>query len=56
MENHDNKTWLSLGEEGSVPLFQMPSACGFSVKRARRDLALVAKYDGCNVVQQVTCC
>ncbi|XP_060713546.1 uncharacterized protein LOC132837746 [Tachysurus vachellii] len=44
--------FVETSEEGSVPLFQMPSACGFTVKRARRDLALVAKYDGCNVVQQ----
>ncbi|KAK3536910.1 hypothetical protein QTP86_027075 [Hemibagrus guttatus] len=43
---------VETSEEGPVPLFQMPSNCGFSVKRARRDLALVANYDGCNVVQQ----
>ncbi|XP_058229889.1 mucin-5AC-like [Hemibagrus wyckioides] len=43
---------VETGKEGPVPLFQMPSNCGFSVKRARRDLALVANYDGCNVVQQ----
>ncbi|XP_053340545.1 uncharacterized protein LOC128511629 [Clarias gariepinus] len=30
----------------------MPSHCGFSVRRGRRDVSLVAKYDGCNVVQQ----
>ncbi|TSY83927.1 hypothetical protein Baya_13864 [Bagarius yarrelli] len=38
--------------EGPVPLSQMPSSCGYSVRRARRDLSLGANYDCCNVQQQ----
>ncbi|XP_026791326.3 uncharacterized protein LOC113539620 isoform X1 [Pangasianodon hypophthalmus] len=43
---------VETSEKGPVPLSLMPSHCGFSVKRARRDVALVANYDGCNVAQQ----
>ncbi|KAF5904621.1 mucin-5AC-like isoform X1 [Clarias magur] len=43
---------VETSEEGLVPFFQMPSYCGFSVRRGRRDVSLVAKYDGCNVAQQ----
>ncbi|MCJ8744290.1 hypothetical protein PDJAM_G00116930 [Pangasius djambal] len=43
---------VETGEKGPVPLSLMPSHCGFSVKRARRDVALVANYGGCNVAQQ----
>ncbi|XP_034169964.2 uncharacterized protein LOC113539691 isoform X2 [Pangasianodon hypophthalmus] len=43
---------IETSERGPVPLSLMPSHCGFSVKRARRDVALVANYDGCNVAQQ----
>ncbi|KAI4890166.1 hypothetical protein NFI96_033013, partial [Prochilodus magdalenae] len=40
------------GEESPVPLSEMPDHCGISVKRARRDVVLVAKYDGCHITQQ----
>ncbi|KAF4090629.1 hypothetical protein AMELA_G00054570 [Ameiurus melas] len=43
---------VETSEEGLVPLSQMPSHCGFSLRRAHRDVALVAKYAGCNVAQQ----
>ncbi|KAF4090624.1 hypothetical protein AMELA_G00054520, partial [Ameiurus melas] len=43
---------VETSEEGLVPLSQMPSNCGFSLRRAHRDVALVAKYTGCNVAQQ----
>ncbi|KAF4090656.1 hypothetical protein AMELA_G00054580 [Ameiurus melas] len=43
---------VETSEEGLVPLSQMPSHCGFSLRRAHRDVALVAKYTGCNVAQQ----
>ncbi|XP_072571786.1 uncharacterized protein [Paramormyrops kingsleyae] len=35
-----------------VPLSQLPSHCGFSVRRARRDVTLVAPYNGCHVTRQ----
>uniref|UniRef100_A0A3B1KAA4 Zgc:173545 n=1 Tax=Astyanax mexicanus TaxID=7994 RepID=A0A3B1KAA4_ASTMX len=35
-----------------VPLSEMPADCGLSVKRARRDIFLVAKYDGCHMTQE----
>lgn len=31
----------------------MPSDCGFSVKRSRRDVTFTAPYRGCHVTQQV---
>ncbi|XP_016324062.1 proline-rich protein 36-like isoform X2 [Sinocyclocheilus anshuiensis] len=37
------------GEESPVPLSEMPASCGFSLKRARRDVSLVAPYRGCHV-------
>ncbi|KAK2874351.1 hypothetical protein Q8A67_021504 [Cirrhinus molitorella] len=40
------------GEESPVPLSMMPASCGFSLKRARRDVSLVAPYQGCHVRQQ----
>ncbi|XP_016098078.1 proline-rich protein 36-like isoform X2 [Sinocyclocheilus grahami] len=40
------------GEESPVPLSAMPASCGFSLKRARRDVSLVAPYRGCHVRQQ----
>ncbi|XP_050979340.1 proline-rich protein 36 [Labeo rohita] len=40
------------GDESPVPLSQMPASCGFSLKRARRDVSLVAPYQGCHVQQQ----
>lgn len=42
-----------LGEGQSVPLDRLPTHCGLTVKRARRDVSLVAKYNGCNVAHQV---
>ncbi|XP_040889505.1 proline-rich protein 36-like [Toxotes jaculatrix] len=35
-----------------TPLSQMPSSCGFSVKRSRRDVLFAAPYQGCHVIQQ----
>ncbi|CAB1432075.1 unnamed protein product [Pleuronectes platessa] len=35
-----------------TPLSQMPSSCGSSVKRSRRDVAFAAPYQGCHVSQQ----
>ncbi|CAM4732390.1 unnamed protein product [Leuciscus chuanchicus] len=32
----------------------MPASCGFSLKRARRDVSLDAPYQGCHVRQQVS--
>ncbi|XP_017305710.2 uncharacterized protein LOC108254852 [Ictalurus punctatus] len=43
---------VETSEEGLVPLSQMPSHCGFSLRRAHREVALIAKYAGCNVAQQ----
>lgn len=43
---------VETSEEGLVPLSQLPSSCGYSVRRGRRDLSLSADYDCCNVQQQ----
>ncbi|XP_011612153.1 uncharacterized protein [Takifugu rubripes] len=40
------------GEGPLIPFSQMPSSCGFSVKRSRRDVTLMAPYQGCHVAQQ----
>ncbi|XP_056324509.1 uncharacterized protein LOC130237554 [Danio aesculapii] len=40
------------GEGSPVSLSEMPASCGFSLKRARRDVSFVAPYTGCNVRQQ----
>ncbi|CAM4732376.1 unnamed protein product [Leuciscus chuanchicus] len=40
------------GVESPVPLSEMPASCGFSLKRARRDVSLHAPYQGCHVRQQ----
>uniref|UniRef100_A0A672PNK5 ZP domain-containing protein n=1 Tax=Sinocyclocheilus grahami TaxID=75366 RepID=A0A672PNK5_SINGR len=40
------------GEESAVPLSEMPASCGYSLKRARRDVSLVAPYRGCHVRKQ----
>ncbi|XP_077059301.1 uncharacterized protein LOC143711555 [Siphateles boraxobius] len=40
------------GVESPVPLSEMPASCGFSLKRARRDVSLDAPYQGCHVRQQ----
>ncbi|XP_067243446.1 uncharacterized protein [Chanodichthys erythropterus] len=37
------------GDQSIVPLSEMPASCGFSLKRARRDVSLVAPYQGCHV-------
>ncbi len=37
-----------------MPLSEMPASCGFSLKRVRRDVSLVAPYRGCHVSQQVS--
>ncbi|XP_029914095.1 uncharacterized protein LOC115363898 [Myripristis murdjan] len=36
----------------SLPLSQLPSECGYSVKTTWRDLRLVAPYDACHVTQE----
>ncbi|XP_048879853.1 uncharacterized protein LOC125748084 isoform X1 [Brienomyrus brachyistius] len=45
---------LRVGRDGApaVPLSQLPSHCGFSVRRARRDATLVAPYNGCYVTRR----
>ncbi|XP_059385346.1 uncharacterized protein LOC132119423 isoform X5 [Carassius carassius] len=43
---------IDRGEQSPVPLSEMPASCGFSLKRARRDVSLVAPYRGCHVRQQ----
>uniref|UniRef100_A0A8C2E4S2 Uncharacterized protein n=1 Tax=Cyprinus carpio TaxID=7962 RepID=A0A8C2E4S2_CYPCA len=40
------------GEESPMPLSEMPASCGFSLKRARRDVSLVTPYRGCHVRQK----
>ncbi|XP_039518872.1 uncharacterized protein LOC120473221 isoform X2 [Pimephales promelas] len=40
------------GIESPVPLSEMPASCGFSLKRARRDVSLGAPYQGCHVRKQ----
>ncbi|XP_010879276.3 uncharacterized protein LOC105016861 isoform X1 [Esox lucius] len=42
------------GGDGSpvLPLSRMPTHCGFSVKRLRRDVMFVAPYKGCHITQQ----
>ncbi|TRY99232.1 hypothetical protein DNTS_031408 [Danionella cerebrum] len=40
------------GEDTPVSLSELPASCGFSLKRVRRDLSLVAPYTGCNVREQ----
>ncbi|XP_029906541.1 uncharacterized protein LOC115358705 [Myripristis murdjan] len=40
------------GEGPPVPLSHIPSSCGFSVRRSRRDVHFVAPYQGCHVTQQ----
>jgi len=44
----------SSGVESPVPLTEMPDSCGFSLKRARRDVSLDASYQACHVRQQVS--
>ena len=36
-----------------IPFTRMPSQCGFSVRRSRRDVIFVAPYQGCHVAEQV---
>ncbi|XP_077094323.1 uncharacterized protein LOC143746398, partial [Siphateles boraxobius] len=43
------------GIESPVPLSEMPASCGFSLKRARRDVSLDAPYQGCHVRRQGGC-
>ncbi|XP_033483438.2 uncharacterized protein LOC117257382 [Epinephelus lanceolatus] len=40
------------GEGALTPFSQMPSQCGFSVKRSRRDVHFAALYQGCHVTKQ----
>ncbi|XP_008407952.1 uncharacterized protein LOC103465133 [Poecilia reticulata] len=43
---------IDSGEEPLTPLSQMPSTCGFFVKRSRRDVQYAASYQGCHVNKQ----
>ncbi|CAM4642344.1 unnamed protein product [Leuciscus chuanchicus] len=43
---------IDRGIESPVSLSEMPASCGFSLKRARRDVSLGAPYQGCHVRQQ----
>lgn len=38
-----------------LPLSKLPSSCGYTIKSTRRDLVLVAPYDGCFVALEVRC-
>ncbi|XP_062329743.1 basic proline-rich protein-like isoform X3 [Osmerus eperlanus] len=40
------------GDGTFVPVTRMPSQCGFSVRRSRRDVLFVATYQGCHVTEQ----
>ncbi|XP_062327656.1 proteoglycan 4-like [Osmerus eperlanus] len=40
------------GEGTLIPMTWMPSRCGFSVRRSRRDVLFVAPYQGCHVTEQ----
>uniref|UniRef100_A0A672G406 Zona pellucida sperm-binding protein 1/4 Ig-like domain-containing protein n=1 Tax=Salarias fasciatus TaxID=181472 RepID=A0A672G406_SALFA len=40
------------GEKPLTPLAQMPSKCGFTMKRSRRDVQFAASYQGCHVTHQ----
>ncbi|MEQ2220184.1 hypothetical protein ILYODFUR_002770 [Ilyodon furcidens] len=40
---------IDSGERPLTPLSQMPSTCGFFVKRSRRDVQYAASYQGCHV-------
>lgn len=39
-----------------LPLSKLPSSCGYTISSTRRDLVLVAPYDGCFVALQVGHC
>uniref|UniRef100_A0A3B1KJM0 Uncharacterized protein n=1 Tax=Astyanax mexicanus TaxID=7994 RepID=A0A3B1KJM0_ASTMX len=43
---------LVLGEEGVVPVTKLPANCGISTKRVRRDVLVVAQYQGCHVTKE----
>ncbi|XP_067287629.1 uncharacterized protein [Pseudorasbora parva] len=43
---------VNQGDQSPVPLSEMPASCGFSLKRVRRHVSLVAPYQGCHVRQQ----
>nr|XP_057911176.1 uncharacterized protein LOC131106279 [Doryrhamphus excisus] len=40
------------GEGTLIPVSKMPSECGFSLRRSRRDVLLDAPYQGCYVTRQ----
>nr|XP_055040236.1 uncharacterized protein LOC129427639 [Misgurnus anguillicaudatus] len=40
------------GDGTKVPVSELPASCGYSVKRVRRDVSLVAPYSGCGHVKQ----
>nr|XP_015814211.2 uncharacterized protein LOC107385096 [Nothobranchius furzeri] len=43
---------VDTGEEPLTPLAQMPSTCGFSVRRSRRDVQYAASYQSCHVSKE----
>ncbi|XP_017271261.3 vegetative cell wall protein gp1 [Kryptolebias marmoratus] len=43
---------VDTGAEPHTPLSQMPAACGFSVKRSRRDVQYATSYQGCHVSRE----
>uniref|UniRef100_A0A3B5L146 ZP domain-containing protein n=1 Tax=Xiphophorus couchianus TaxID=32473 RepID=A0A3B5L146_9TELE len=43
---------IDSGEEPLTPLSQVPSTCGFFVKRSRRDVQYAVSYQGCHVNKQ----
>nr|XP_055040238.1 uncharacterized protein LOC129427641 [Misgurnus anguillicaudatus] len=40
------------GDGTKVPVSELPARCGYSVKRVRRDVSLIAPYSGCGHVKQ----
>ncbi|KAL4630691.1 hypothetical protein GN956_G16327 [Arapaima gigas] len=48
----DSSLLVDRADAPPVPLSRLPPDCGFSIKRARRDLLLVAPYNGCHVARE----
>ncbi|KAM4531502.1 uncharacterized protein PAE49_023684 isoform 2-T2 [Odontesthes bonariensis] len=44
--------FLDRANDSSLPLFQLPAHCGYSVQTTWRDLSLMARYDACHVTQE----
>ncbi|XP_041827410.1 uncharacterized protein LOC121630922 [Melanotaenia boesemani] len=43
---------LDRANDSSLPLFQLPPQCGYSVETTWGDLSLMAQYDACHVIQE----